>query len=621
MMTVLKNTLSEVLKKIKDFDFASLKKNHKVHVFIFTLLSIHLFVIIPAIFNNAFLDNFLAGAVFIYTCFHIKNFKFDFKFSKENVIFIILNAYATFAIFGFDLFLIPLYRNQRLMNIIVFMLGFIWTSYVLKSFLNWVNLLADRKDKVCSPSKNGYLKKWLILFGIMSMIFMIWQRAFSPAIMSNDSFNYISSSYLVGRSFLYVFINNIILKIAPAKPGVGVQLIVIAQILSFSCLLSTVLMYFHKRWIKFKWIVVTAIVLPLIPSLGLHAVTIWADLMVGMCMLWVAYTTVRVIDEIVINNTASKNEQASLYIQLCVSLIFMYFGKANTTIVYLAAVLSLGILFILKKQWKLLLTVGLSAVLVLLIRYPGHAVLGAERWGHLDAHKYYAGIHDMQATYYNGGNFSEKKLALLKHYIPNIDDLMEKFTPDDVKYADWDNRQELIDEMTDKEFVSMYADTFIKNPWKMFRSMLHRNRLYWDIDAKRQIGCVNITGVTIPVRGYAATEEYIKLGTEIASYQHQGTLTDIMRSYMRTMNAPVFTTFVWRIGIWTALILISITTLIYKKRTIWIVTYIPVFVYFVTLLLTNGWTDYRYGLPIFFVGMFAPTALLLLTPSEREFFE
>jgi hypothetical protein len=91
-----------------------------------------------------------------------------------------------------------------------------------------------------------------------------------------------------------------------------------------------------------------------------------------------------------------------------------------------------------------------------------------------------------------------------------------------------------------------------------------------------------------------------------------------MDAYIGGMISPFPATFVWRFGIWIALMVISIMTLILQKRYIWLLTYLPVLVYFATLVLAAGWSDYRYGLPVFFVGMFLPPFFVLSSSSGEK---
>ena len=584
----------------------SIEKRYKLHLFVFTLLSLHLFI-----FNSvSFTDKLLASAVCLGVLIHLKKITFKFERRVDLIVFVLINAYLTFAVFGYDLFLASSMYTDNVMNLFTFMLGFIWTCYVLQSFLNVIKKATELKDRICSPSENNYWGKWLLLLTIMIALFMLWQRAYNPIVLSPDSWEYFGNSYIIGRSVLYVYINNLIMRLAPTVPAV--EWIAITQIVVFSCLLSTILMYLHSRWIRFRWVIAAAIALPLIPSFGLHTIVVWADLKVGMTMLWVTYITVRIIDEIVIAKTANKKQCLSLCVQMCLALTLMYFSKANTSVIYLVTASALLLFFTFRKKWMPLLSVVISAVLVILIRFPIHDALNAERSLNLDAHKYYAGIHDMQATYYSGGKFSDENLNLLKKYIPNIDDIKDGFRPDGVIRGHWGNLQAVQEDMTTSEFVSMYADTFVRNPAKMLSSMLHRTRAYWVIDPKHSINWVNYTSIFDP-----STRNYATQAAELEVNRDPSFLTHVMDRYSAIMIMPIPATFVWRFGFWTALMIISIATLIWKKRYVWLLAYIPVFTFLATILLTSGWTDYRYGLPVLFIGLFLPTALLLLMPTSN----
>jgi len=128
-----------------------------------------------------------------------------------------------------------------------------------------------------------------------------------------------SGSYCLLSSFLV----SIVATLAPTKPEV--LWIAVAQNIAFSALLATILMYLHKRWIRFKYIKPVAVVLPLIPSLSLHTIVVWCDLANGMVMLWLTYVLVRLIDEVIIQNTASQKQLLSFCLQLFISMVLSYF--------------------------------------------------------------------------------------------------------------------------------------------------------------------------------------------------------------------------------------------------------------------------------------------------------
>jgi len=613
----------------------STDKHYKLHVFIFSFLSLWLFILTPI----SFISKVLAVAVCIGILFHIKKIEFNYKRWYEIAVFLLVNAYLTMAIFGYDLFLSPqpdllinldyvTLNNTELINmagpylgLFYFGLGFIWTGYVLQSFLDVLNTLGKYKDRVCSLSNGSYWKKWLILLAVMFVMFLTWQVAFNPIVLGADSWHYLdgwlTGTYYSGRSPVYSFLINIIATLAPVKPEV--LWIAIAQNFAFSSLLATILMYLHKRWIRFRYILAAAVILPFIPSFGLHTIVVINDLANGMAILWFTYVLVRIIDEVILQKTASKKQQLSFCIQLCISMVLTYFFRANSFLVYLVMVPVLVILFALKKEIRLLVTVAISVLLVLLIRFPGYNALGVEDGNNHQA-QYWAGMHDIQATYYGGGRLSEQTLTILRKHITELDNPELVFQPGSM----WEDIYGFdMSELTLSEFIPMYVDSFIHNPFKMGTSMLHRVRIYWVIDSKGQVSDINQIEIFDPSTFLYLTESEtdwswsdLTESAELGVYRRPNLLTSIMGMFIIGMGLPVPAMFVWRYGIWTALMIISIMTLVLRKRFIWLIAYMPVFVYLATLLLVNGWPAYRYGMPVFLVGLFLPFTLLLLQPKK-----
>jgi len=139
------------------------RKHYRLHVFIFLLLSIQLFILTPV----SFISKFLAVAVCLGTLFHMKEIEFEFKRWPEIALFAIVNAYLTMSIFGYDLFLDNTLYSEKLPKLFVFWLGFIWTTYVFQSFRDAVKSFENIKDRIRSDYNGVYWKKWIILFAVI----------------------------------------------------------------------------------------------------------------------------------------------------------------------------------------------------------------------------------------------------------------------------------------------------------------------------------------------------------------------------------------------------------------------------------------------------------------------
>ena len=590
-----------------------MNKHYRLHLFIFFALSFQLFLFAPVVFISRILAVVLCAAVFL----RRKRLGFAFMGKSGPLLFFLVNAYLTFAFFGFDLFFqAGDLRSASLLRLYYLGSGFLWTAYVLNALLGAVNDYQRRFPGAGSAPADGilYWRKWLALSALLFAVFTLWLLAYNPVVMSYDSWEYIAGwrgylggwrwqegSFLIGRSIPYVFLVSLICRFAPSVPEV--MWIAVAQNVAFSSILSTVLMYFHRKGIPFGFLLPFALFLPLIPSFGLHTVVVWCDLACGISFLWLAYVSVRILDEALTRDRIPKGQLRSLCVQLCLSLVLVCFARPNTFPVYLIAAPVLALLFLLKKQWKLFAATALSAVLVLLIRFPGYRALGAAEYEHLAEHRYFAAMHDMHAAYYGGGNFSERTLAALKKYIPLIDDpsTLNRFYPDWVVKDHYE-----LGNLTTKEFLSMYIDSFVRNPVLMFKSMLYRSRIYWVVDPKAPINGVNYTDIYDP-----STGSYLTQAPDIGVYRRTNALTGIMDRYCALMDKTLPATFVWRLGVWTAVMVVCMAALFSRGRRLFLLPYLPVFLYLATLFITSGWTDYRYGLPVFFTGLFLPPACFL----------
>ena len=628
---------------------------YKLHSLVFTFLSFQLFVFTPV----EFFHRSIAVAISICVLLQIKNISFYFNSRREKALFAIVSLYLTFSFFGFALFvtdafsagrlrdavfpvqgvllwinidydinLPPTQRGVHIYRLLFFALGFLWSSYVLRSFLNAVKFLgkkaAELKDSsnMVTLSAGSYRKKWLIIFGIMFALFFVWQRAYNPvAMVFSDSWEYLygwlHGTYVSFRSPLYAFFINIICTLAPTPPEV--QWIVFTQMAAFSALLAAVLMYFHMKGIRFKYIIIAAVSLPLIPSIGLQPIAILPDLANAMAILWLIYVLVRIFDEVIIRDTAGKRQILSFCIQLCLSLVLVFFMRTNSFPVYIVMAPVLFLLFVFRKRWKLAGSIAVSLLLVLLIRFPGYGALNVHfpspdipqlRIYHNA--QFYAGIHDIKAAYLAGGRFSRPTVNWLRHIVPAVDDPDFVFVPDFVQTALFD-----LSDLNTGIFIALYLDSLWNNPGKMIRSVLFRIRPYWVFDPKTPINTVNFTAIAGDDRPGEYFDSSQSRAPRLGVERRNTFLTVMMNEYIWFMNKSIPATFIWRFGFWSALMIISVMTFVLRKKYLWLLAYLPVFVYFMTLVLTAGWPDHRYGLPIFFAGLFLPAMLLLLNPDEE----
>ena len=624
-------------------------KNHKLHLFIFALLSWQLFPFTPVEFIHIALAVFISVSVLV----RMKDIKFVFANKREVVLFIIANFYLTFAIFGHDLFLLVTLAPGRLRDaidagmgshlwinfnydvnlphsnrafylykLLYFVLAFLWTSYVLQSAIDLLKFLSKKASalqimqETDSVTGKKYWKKWAVLFTVMFALFMVWQRAYAIALIFPDSWQYLHGwmydDYATHRSPVYTFLINIICNIAPTHPEV--EWVIFTKIFAFSALLASTLMYFHKKGIRFKYIIPVAVILPLIPSFGLQPLAILPDLANGLSMLWLTYVLVRILDEVILKPGAGKWQKISFCVQLCLSLVFVCFMRPNAFPVFLVMTPVLALFFVLRRQWKLFAAIGMSVVMALLIQFPGYNALDV-RSAPLP-HRYFAGLHDIQYVFHTGGNLSDRTLAGLSNTLRNFDNPGFDFMPgySTVHFYDVD-----FSEFTTRLFLSMYLDAFFNNPIRIIRAILFRVRPYWAIDPHGPISVVNFTVI---VGDYREDSEYIYImhsrAPLIGIERSNNWLTIFMNEYIWFMNKSIPTTFIWRFGVWSALMVISVMLLLQQKRRIWLLVYLPVFIYFITLALTAGWPDHRYGLPIFFIGMFLPAALVLLGQHSEE---
>ena len=161
------------------------------------------------------------------------------------------------------------------------------------------------------------------------------------------------------------------------------------------------------------------------------------------------------------------------------------------------------------------------------------------------------------------------------------------------------------------DFIRNYIDTFIKNPIIMTRAILDREDALWDIflgkDSK--LNCVNYYGTMDVNENWA--ENYPKR-KYVSLYTKMGADTDY------TANTQWIAAIEWRSGLFTLLGLVAILFVILKKGFgRYLVILSPILGHLMSLLLSTGWSDFRYFWPMNLMNM-ALIFIVIVITSKME---
>lgn len=163
-----------------------------------------------------------------------------------------------------------------------------------------------------------------------------------------------------------------------------------------------------------------------------------------------------------------------------------------------------------------------------------------------------------------------------------------------------------------KEFIINYVDTFIKNPILMTRAIIDREDAVWDIykGADSALGCVNLTVTMDGQRGwndYYTPRHYVSLYTAASA------------ASAFTASSQWISAIEWRCGLFTLIAVVSILFMfvITKKRK-YILLLAPSVGHIMSLLLSTGWSDFRYFWPLNLLNLALVFIVLVITKKKSE---
>jgi hypothetical protein len=272
-----------------------------------------------------------------------------------------------------------------------------------------------------------------------------------------------------------------------------------------------------------------------------------------------------------------------------------------------------------KKRYQYIAAILASVIAILIIRFPVYYyACGLSENPHTQNAKYFAGLYDIQLAIYSGAKVSEESKQIIDKVMPEIytDDVRAQFTVSyvrpKIKRDGNDVPVYIFDELTVKKFLFLYIDMFIHNPVKIAKSVLGRTRAYWSFTSNGEIECVNYIGLIDRVGNtFPYSEEEIP---SLKITRENKTMLKILKNYINFVEKHL-SFVVWRFGIWTALLIFSLCVAVAVGKYKLAFLYVPVFCYIGTIILSSAWTDYRYGLSVFLIGLFLP----LITLQESIF--
>jgi hypothetical protein len=518
------------------------------------------------------------------------------KSNLVNGCLYILYAYAAFALVGQRIFIYPLTIKVTGAGIFVYIITFLWFVPIVNSilyYLNWTSNNGFAKTTGMKTSLFVFICTSILLLPALYNLF-----ANNPGISSVDTQStMISNAQNLHGMYdwhpaFYCMVLRVIEEISNTT-----YMVIAVQYFFWAYVMIELLLFLRKHRIRESILIGVSVFLGFNAANLLYINTIWKDIPYTLSIVWIL---------IILAKLSIDYEEYRckwyIYIEFIVAMVGACLYRKNGIVTF--AIILLSVVIILRKNWKAVVASVIALVCVAFIKGPVYnyfEVVDSGRTG------MYIGLgQDVLGVYYAGGEVSEETLEMITEMTNyNNDGYYSSYTPT------WSKASYNVD-VAPKDFVINYIDTFINNPVLMIRAVIDREDALWDIFSGKDsvLDCVN----------YYGTQDWDEDWNEYYPERHYVSMYTWMSSITNyTASSQWISAIEWRCGLFTLLGMISIFYVVVKKgikRHVIII--VPLVGHVMSLLLSTGWSDFRYFWPMNLMNLALVMIVIVLTRNEAN---
>ena len=501
----------------------------------------------------------------------------------KRVLLVLLYFYGSFSLVGQRLLIYPFTLKVTPEGLLIFLCTSLWFIPVVNTLIILLNHLSMHlgPSKIRNRKLTGIIILCLLVPAVYNLI------ANNPGISSPDTLDSMitNAQHLHGMYNWHPAFYCMVLRVIESVSN-STYAVILVQYFFWAYVMTELLLYVRKKGIGDSIVVTVALLSGMNAGNFVQLNTIWKDIPYTLSLLWAFVLTAKLTIDY-----EEYRKKWYIYLELIVSLVGVFFYRKNGMISY--AVISLVLLIVLIRNRKAVVSLLLSVILIWTVKGPVYSYYQVEDPG-------YRGIYhglgqDILGVYYSGGEVSENTLKMIN--------MMTEYNNAEYSYiTTWSNQSYDVP-VTPMEFIADYLDTFIRNPVIMTRAIINREDALWDIFAGQDtfLGCVNYTG----------TQDWAGEWSEYYPLREYTSLKPRMSSATAyTADAQWLNAIEWRSGLFTLLGLMATVLLILKKgKGRYLAILAPSAGHILSLLLSTGWSDFRYFWPMNLLNL----SILLLT--------
>ena len=370
-------------------------------------------------------------------------------YTWKKVLIILLYVYAAFALVGQRIWIYPLSIKLTVAGLFVFVCTIFWFIPVVQSILYYM-------EKVCLYSFTSIpkMKTWKfvaasVLILLLPAVYILF--AYNPGISSMDTVVTMvtNAQNLQGMADWHPAFYCMILSIIE-KVWNSTYSIIIVQYFFWIYVVLELILYLRKKGIRESILIAVILFTGFNAGNIIHINTIWKDIPYTLSLFWALI----IIAKISIDFEKYKCKWY-IYLEIIVALVGVCLYRKNGVVSFI--IITIPLVFILRKNIRLLVALAISFALILTIKGPVYNYFEVQDTG---KHGMYVGLgQDILGVYYAGGEVSASTFQMINR--------MTDYNNAEYSYNPTWSNQSMDLNVGVKEFVFNYVDTFLKNPIMM----------------------------------------------------------------------------------------------------------------------------------------------------------
>ena len=509
----------------------------------------------------------------------------QFNTKSKKISLFVLYAYAAFSLVGHRSFIFPLDNEIKLKQIIIYALALIFFVPIINSVIYYIH---KAKSIICKCERKISTGKFVfVLISILLVPSALALIAFNPGISSPDTYTTMvkNAKNIHGMFDWHPFFYSLLTR-KIEQVWDSTYAMILFQWTMYIYVIVELLVYLRSKKINEYFLIGICIFIGFSPANYLQINTIWKDIPYTMSLLW----SFVIISKLTIDKELYK-KKLFIYLEFIIALAGVYLFRKNGIVTFWLILICL--IPLLLRNIRLLYSSLACLTLIFIIQGPLYNHYEVKPSG---TRGIYIGLgQDILGVHFGKGSLSENAMKIAQELTNNkLDQYVYNPTWSNISYDTT---------IIPKDFILAYIDTFTHNPILMTKAIIAREDAVWNIFPGQgsTLGCVNVQS---SLDQYGNSWKGMK-NSWIEHYpEHQHSFaTDIVSKFSNYIaREPLFNAVIWRIGLFFLIgIIICSTMIIIDKQSILnviIPLFSPVISHIIGLILSCGWSDFRYFWPI-----------------------